>query len=169
MTAFNPFTVILTQNQLEGLNYVDWKQNLDIVLIAKEYKFVLDEVCPEKPREDATDDEHKAYQKWVKADETAGCYILASMLDVLQHQHQSMESTYDILENLKEMFGDQNRAAKHTAMKILLNTKMVEDSSVRDHFRLNYNMNKMDLSLAKLLNELQSKRLFSRNKLLMWH
>ncbi|XP_075077007.1 uncharacterized protein LOC107828020 [Nicotiana tabacum] len=145
MTAFNPLTAILTQNKLEGPNYVDWKRNLDIVLIAEEYKFVLDE-------------------------------------------HQSMESAYDILENLKEMFGDQNRAAKQTAMKALLNTKMVEGSSVRDHvmkmmsllnelevlganidkdmqvemilqtlpdsfqqFRLNYNMNKMDLSTSSSL------------------
>ncbi|XP_019230104.1 PREDICTED: uncharacterized protein LOC109211059 [Nicotiana attenuata] len=99
------------RNKLESLNYVDWKQNLDIVLIAEQYKFVLDEVCPEKPRDDATDDEQKAYQKWVKADEMAQCYISESM-SVLQHQHQSMESAYDILENLKEMFGDQNRAAK---------------------------------------------------------
>nr|XP_018625552.1 uncharacterized protein LOC108944735 [Nicotiana tomentosiformis] len=123
----------------------------------------------------------------------ARCYILASMSNVLQHQHQSIESAYDILENLKEMLRDQNRAAKQTAMKALLNTKMIEGSSVRDHvlkmmsllnelevlgpntdkdtqvemilqtlpdnfqqFSLNYNMNKMDLSLAKLLNELQS-------------
>nr|XP_009618101.1 uncharacterized protein LOC104110340 [Nicotiana tomentosiformis] len=48
------------------------------------------------------------------------------MSNVLQHQHQSMESAYDILENIKEMFGDQNRAATHTTMKALLNTKMVE-------------------------------------------
>nr|XP_016502796.1 PREDICTED: uncharacterized protein LOC107820943 [Nicotiana tabacum] len=193
MTAFNPLTAILTQNKLEGPNYVDWKRNLDIVLIAEEYKFVLDEVCPEKPGDDATDDEQKAYQKCIKVDEMARCYILASMSNVLQHHHQSMESAYDILENLKEMFGDQNRAAKQTAMKALVNTKMIEGSSVRDHvlkmmsllnelevlganidkdtqvemilqtlpdsfqqFRLNYNMNKMDLSLAKLLNELQS-------------
>ncbi|XP_019262041.1 PREDICTED: uncharacterized protein LOC109239900 [Nicotiana attenuata] len=194
MTAFNPLTTILTQNKLEGSNYVDWKRNLNIVLIAEEYKFVLDEVCPEKPGDDATDDGQKAYQKWVKADEMVRCYILASMSNVLQRQHQSMESAYDILENLKEIFGDQNCAAKQTAMKALLNTKMVEGSSVRDHvlkmmsllnelevlganidkdtqvemilqtlpdsfqqFRLclNYNMNKMDLSLAKLLNELQ--------------
>ncbi|XP_019241520.1 PREDICTED: uncharacterized protein LOC109221498 [Nicotiana attenuata] len=149
---------ILTQNTLEGPEYVDWKRNLDIVLIAEEYKFVLAEVCPEKPGDDATDDEQKAYQKWIKADEMARCYILASMSNVLQHQHQSMESAYDILENLKEMFGDQNRAAKQTAMKALLNTKMVEGSStLHDSFQqfcLNYNMNKMDLSLAKLLNEL---------------
>ncbi|XP_070011402.1 uncharacterized protein LOC107761707 [Nicotiana tabacum] len=97
MTAFNPLTAILTQNKLE-----------------------------ENPGDDAMDDEQKVYQKWVKADEMARCNILASMSNVLQYQHQSMESAYDILENLKEMFGDQNRGAKQTAMKALLNTKMVE-------------------------------------------
>uniref|UniRef100_A0A1S3XW22 Polyprotein n=1 Tax=Nicotiana tabacum TaxID=4097 RepID=A0A1S3XW22_TOBAC len=109
------------------------------------YKFVLDEKCPEKPGDDATDDEQKAYQKWIKADEMARCYILASISNVLQNQHQSMKSAYDILENLKEMFGDQNRAAKQTAMKALLNTKMVEGSSVRDHV----------LKMMSLLNELE--------------
>ncbi|XP_070019568.1 uncharacterized protein [Nicotiana sylvestris] len=104
MIAFNSLTAILTQNKLEGPNYVDWKQNLDIVLTAEQYKFLLDEVCPEKSRDDVTDDEQKAYHKWIKADEMARCYILASMSNVLQHQHQSIESVYDILENLKEMF-----------------------------------------------------------------
>ncbi|XP_018626862.2 uncharacterized protein [Nicotiana tomentosiformis] len=116
----------------------------------------------------------------------ARCYILASMANVWQHQHQSMGFAYDMLESLKEMFGEKNRTAKKTSMKALLNTKMAEGSSVRDHvlkmmsllnelevlgvvidkesqrpdsfqqFLLNYNMNKMDLSLAKLLNELQA-------------
>ena len=192
MSSFNPLTTILNQNKLEGPNYVDWKRNLDIVLTAEGFKFVLVEECPIRSA-DPTDDETKAYDKWVKADEMARCYILASMANVLQHQHQSMTSAYDMLESLKEMFGEQNRAAKQTAMKALLTTKMAEGSSVREHilkmmsllneleilgavidkesqvemvlqtlpdsfqqFRLNYNMNKMDLSLAKLLNELQA-------------
>ncbi|XP_019260284.1 PREDICTED: uncharacterized protein LOC109238305 [Nicotiana attenuata] len=176
MSSFNPLTSILNQNKLEGPNYVDWKRNLDIVLTAEGYKFVITEECPEKP-ENATDDQVKAYDKWVKADEMARCYILASMANVLQHQNKSMGSAYDMLESLKEMFGEQNRAAKQTAMKALLNTKMAEGSSVLgavidkesqvemvlqtlpdsfQQFRLNYNMNKMDLSLAKLLNELQA-------------
>ncbi|XP_070039190.1 uncharacterized protein [Nicotiana tomentosiformis] len=145
MAAFNPLTVIPTPNKLEGPNSVDWKQNLDIVLIAEEYKFVLDEVCPEKPRDDGMDDEQKAYRKSVKANEMVRCYILASMSNVLQHQYQSMESAYDILKNLKEMFVDQNRAAKQTAMKALLNTKMVEGSYVRDYV----------LKMMSLLNELE--------------
>ncbi|XP_019237593.1 PREDICTED: uncharacterized protein LOC109217784 [Nicotiana attenuata] len=150
--------------------------NLDIVLTAEGYKFVITEECLEKP-ENATDDQVKDYDKWFKADEMARCYILDSMVNVLQHQHQSMGSAYDMLESLKEMFGEQNCAAKQTAMKALLNTKMDEGSKVLgavidkesqvemvlqtlpdsfQNFFLNYNMNKMDLSLAKLLNELQA-------------
>ncbi|XP_016507741.1 uncharacterized protein LOC107825399 [Nicotiana tabacum] len=192
MSSFNPLTSILNQNKLEGPKYVDWKKNLDIVLTAEGYKFVITDECPRKPK-NATDDQVKAYDKWVKVDEMARCYILASMANVLQHQHQSMRSAYDMLKSLKEIFGEQNHAAKQTAMKVLLNTKMAEGSSVRDHvlkmmsllnelevlgamidkesqvemvlqtlpdsfqqFCLNYNMNKMDLLVAKLLNELQT-------------
>ncbi|WKA13445.1 hypothetical protein VitviT2T_030743 [Vitis vinifera] len=191
MTSFNPLANILTQNKLEGPNYVDWKRNLDILQTAEEYKFVLSEVCLEKPGEGATQDQIKAHQKWVKADEMARCYILASMSNVLQHQHQKMDTTYDILENLKEMFGDQTSAVRQNALREILTSKMEEGTQVRTHvlkmmsllndmevlgaevdkatqiemvlntlppsfqqFRLNYNMNKMDFTMSKLLNEL---------------
>ncbi|XP_009587131.1 uncharacterized protein [Nicotiana tomentosiformis] len=121
------------------------KRNLDIVLIAEVYKFVITKECPEKTDEDATDDQVKAYGKWVKVDEMARCYILVSMANVLQHQHLSVGSAYDMLESLKVMFGEQTRAAKQTAMKALLNTKMAEGSSVRDHV----------LKMMCLLNELE--------------
>ncbi|KAH0698924.1 hypothetical protein KY284_013139 [Solanum tuberosum] len=144
MSHFNPLSSILNQNKLEGPNYVDWKRNLDIVLTSEGYKFVLVEECPIKSA-DPTDEEVQAYDKWVKADEMARCYILASMANVLQHQHQSMTSAYDMLVSLKEMFGEQNRAAKQTAMKALLTTKMAEGSSVREHV----------LKLMNYLNELE--------------
>ncbi|KAH0716824.1 hypothetical protein KY290_013392 [Solanum tuberosum] len=70
------------------------------------YKYVLVEKCLEKP-ENAPDDQVSAYDKWVKADEMAKCYILASMENVLQHQHQSMTSAFDMLESLKEIFGEE--------------------------------------------------------------
>ncbi|XP_075101767.1 uncharacterized protein LOC142177200 [Nicotiana tabacum] len=115
MSSFNPLTSILNQNKLEGPNYVDWKRNPDIILTAEGYKFVITEECPKKP-ENATDD-----------------------------QHQSMRSAYDMLESLKEMLGEQNHAAKQTSMKPLLNTKMTEGSSVRDHV----------LKMMSFLNELE--------------
>ena len=55
--AFNPLAVILKENKLIRPNYIDWKRNLDIVLTAEEYKFVLTEVCSQQTSEEATDEE----------------------------------------------------------------------------------------------------------------
>ncbi|XP_057965421.1 uncharacterized protein LOC131155983 [Malania oleifera] len=106
--AFNPLAIILKENKLVGPNYIDLKRNFDIILTVKEYKYVLAEVCPHKPSEEATDEETQTYQKWIKADEMVWYYILASMSNVLQHQHQSMPSAYDIMQSLTKMLGYQN-------------------------------------------------------------
>ncbi|KAH0706143.1 hypothetical protein KY289_011219 [Solanum tuberosum] len=99
---------------------------MNIVLTSEDYKFVLVEECPIKSA-DPIAEEVQASDKWVKVDKMARCYILASMANVLQHHHQSMTSSYNMLASLKEMFGEQNRAAKQTSMKALLTTKMAED------------------------------------------
>ena len=61
---FSPLIAILNQNKLTGPNFVDWKWNLDIVLIAKEYKFVLSEPCPDFPALDAPSEERQQYDRW---------------------------------------------------------------------------------------------------------
>ena len=43
-----------------------------------------------------------------------------------------MLTAYDILLNVKEMFGEQNRAARQVVMKALINTKMAEGTPVHD-------------------------------------
>ena len=73
------------------------------------------------------------------------CYILASMSNILQHQHQSMPTAYDMMMNLKEIFGDQTCFARQKAMKDLMNTTIAETTSVRDHV----------LKMIGLLNELE--------------
>ncbi|KAH0635975.1 hypothetical protein KY290_036375 [Solanum tuberosum] len=64
MSHFNPLSSILNQNKLESPNYVYWKRNLDIVITSEGFKYVLVEGCPIKSV-DATDEEIKAYEKWV--------------------------------------------------------------------------------------------------------
>ena len=61
------------------------------------------------------------------------CYILTSMSNILQHQHENMAIAYDMMMNLKEMFGEQNRAGRQVDMRALLNTKMIEGTPVLDH------------------------------------
>ena len=109
---FNPLSVILKGNKLTRPNYIDWKRNLNLVLTAEEYKFVLTDVCPPPPDSNSSKEEVEAYQHWRKVDEMTRCYILAFMSNILQHQHENMATAYDMMMNLKEMFGDQNRAGR---------------------------------------------------------
>ncbi|KAH0658290.1 hypothetical protein KY285_026837 [Solanum tuberosum] len=165
MSHFHPLSSILNQNKLDGPNYVDWKRNLDIVLTFEGYKVVMVEECPIKSA-DPTDEEFQAYDKWVKADEMARCYIIASMANVLQHQHQSMTPAYDMLASLQEMFEHVLKLMSYLNELEILGAEIVKESQVEmilqtlpdsfQQFRLNYNMNKMDMSLVKLLNELQA-------------
>ena len=111
-SSFNPLFVILKENKLAGPNYINWKRNLNLVLTAEEYKFVLTDVCLPTPSSDSSKEDVEAYQQWRKADEMARCYILASMSNILQHQHENMATAYDMMMNLKEIFGEQNRAGR---------------------------------------------------------
>ena len=44
-----------------------------------------------------------------------------------------MSTAYDIVMSLKEIFGDQNCAARQVAMKELMNTNMAEGTPDRDY------------------------------------
>ena len=64
--SFNPLAIIFNQNKLIGPNYVDWKRNLDIVLIVKCYKHVLNEECPDLPNANAPRLERERYENGLK-------------------------------------------------------------------------------------------------------
>ncbi|XP_077251935.1 uncharacterized protein LOC143891186 [Tasmannia lanceolata] len=55
------------------------------------------------------------------------------MSNVLQQQHVGMASSKDIMHNLRELLGEQNRSARQIAIKGLVSPKMVERTLVRDH------------------------------------
>ena len=132
--SFNPLSTILKDNKLTGTNYVDRKKKLNLVLTAEDCAFVLTEICPSPPASISTPEEDAAYHKWQKADKLARCYILASMSNVLQQQHERMLTAYDILLNVKKMFGEQGRAVRQVAMKALLNTKIAERPQYKNMF-----------------------------------
>ncbi|XP_057953978.1 uncharacterized protein LOC131148275 [Malania oleifera] len=90
-------------------------------------------------------------------------------------EHQFMPSAYDIMQNLKEMFGDQNPAGKGTPIRdhvlkmigLLNELEILGDEidvetqfdivlqSLPDSFKY-FCMNKLSYSLAELLKELQA-------------
>ena len=56
------------------------------------------------------------------------------MLRIMQHEHESMHIAYDIMVNLKVMFGDQDHDDRQDVIKVFLNTKMTKGTPVRISF-----------------------------------
>ena len=89
---------------------------MDIVLTADGYKFALTSPKPQEPGSDSSVEDKANYDKWVKANDMAKCYILASVSNVIQHQHQYYTVASDIMFSIKEMFGTQGRLERQKAM-----------------------------------------------------
>ncbi|GKV12657.1 hypothetical protein SLEP1_g23780 [Rubroshorea leprosula] len=126
MNNFSPLAKILDENRFKGPNYSDWKRNLNIVLTAEKLVHVLNEEPPIMLELGADKDAQEDYQLWFDHDSLAKCYLLASLENRLQKQHEKMATAKDIMASLKEMFGQQNCSTRQSTMKGLMSTKMTE-------------------------------------------
>ena len=134
--SLNTLLTILSSNKLEGDNYVDWKSNLDIVLIVDKHTWVLTIPCPPQTNDDSTQEDKDALAAWLRFDELTRCYILPSMNNVLQQQHRDIETAADMLYNLHRVCGGQGRQAREQAVRQLMNCHMKAGTPVRDHMML---------------------------------
>ena len=91
---------ILDAHKLTGPNFADWLRNLKIVLRVEKLEYVLNSP---KPADDAHDDEHVVYRKWIDDANVAQCIMLASMNIELQKQHEHMDA-HTILTHLQELY-----------------------------------------------------------------
>ena len=86
----------------------------------------------------------------------AKCYILASILNVLQHQMQDVGLASNIMLSLKEMFGEQGHSTRQETMRQIYNTNMAEGALVRQHcLKMIFNLNTLEVLGAKIDGESQ--------------
>ncbi|GAV92870.1 UBN2_3 domain-containing protein [Cephalotus follicularis] len=122
----NPLTVILEKNQLKDQNYMDWLRNVKIVLNSDDIDYVLKAPMPALPAEDASIKDHAIYKKWVADEKKVRSYLMASMSNALQVQHESMRDSREILLHLHELYGETSRNARFHLTAELYGTKMAE-------------------------------------------
>ncbi|RVW76960.1 Retrovirus-related Pol polyprotein from transposon TNT 1-94 [Vitis vinifera] len=137
---------------------------MNILLINENYHFVLKEDCPPVPPANASKAVSEEYNRWIIANNKTRCYLLAAMNEVLRTKHEGLETAREIMESLQQMFGRPSEQARHEAVKAVMNSKMKNGSSVREHvLKMIHHFNeaeingaKIDEKTQKLLNELQS-------------
>ncbi|KAA0038359.1 gag/pol protein [Cucumis melo var. makuwa] len=124
---------LLAFEKLNGDNYAAWKSNLNTILVVDDLRFVLTEECPQTPSSNASQTSRKAYDRWIKANEKACVYILASMSDVLAKKHESLATAKEIMDSLKGMFGQPKWSLRHETIKYIYIKRMKEGTSIKEH------------------------------------
>ena len=132
MSSTNPFRDIMDANHLIGPNFTDWLRNLKILLKSERIAYVLEGDDLVERALDASEDEVWEYQKWQEDSTTVQCYMLASMCNELQRQHEDMEPKAMLL-HFMELFVEQSRTQRYEMSKSLFRARMVESSSVQAH------------------------------------
>ncbi|KAK4850321.1 hypothetical protein QYF36_005646 [Acer negundo] len=124
---------ILKDNTLTGDNYVTWKRKIGLLLQSEKHKFVLTTPKPPVPNNESSIMCRDEYEQWKTSDDMAKCYIMATISDVLQQQHEGMESAGDIMMSLEEMFAMKSRTTKREAVTAFMNLRMKPGQAVKDH------------------------------------
>ena len=97
MAMNNPIIATLSSEKLNDENFVNWKSNMNIVLICENYKFILIKECPFEPTANAPQSIREAYDHWIQANNKVYYYILAAMSDILRIKCEKMETIYEII------------------------------------------------------------------------
>ena len=132
MSTSNPLTKILDTHILIGSNFKDWLRNYRIILNFKKLTHVLDQDPPTMPAR-PTAEQRVSLKKWIDDDNKARYYMLGTMSNDLQRQHENILTIHQMLAHLQELFGEQSRAAKYQVCQRLFKAKMRDGQSVQDH------------------------------------
>ncbi|XP_031116550.1 uncharacterized protein LOC116020210 [Ipomoea triloba] len=164
--ALNPLSKILEENKLTGPNFTDWLRNLRIVLNLEKIGYVLIQdppligIIPDDA--DADVDQlvvHNAnvatFEKWKDDDLRAKSYILASMTNELQRQHEKMPDAKSMVNHLQELYGEHSRIARYEVTKALFRAKLQERGNVGDYV----------LNMIGLLERLEELNIFLDSEL----
>ncbi|KAA0032339.1 gag/pol protein [Cucumis melo var. makuwa] len=101
-----------------------------MIIVIADLCFVLMEEC-HFPTQNAS--QRDPYDHWTKANDKAYLYILASMSDILNKKYEIMVTACQIMDSLREMFGQSFIQIKQNAIKYVYYARMKEDQSVREH------------------------------------
>ncbi|ESR64806.1 hypothetical protein CICLE_v10010288mg, partial [Citrus x clementina] len=101
-------------------------RNLRIVLNYEKISYVLNTPEPNILPEGASEAECVTYQKWQDDDLSARSYIVASMSNELQRQHENMPNPSSMILHLQELYGEQSRTVRYDISKKLFRMRTTE-------------------------------------------
>ena len=106
-------------------------ENLKIILTDEKLSYILYTLDLDPVGQDVIEEEIATYKMCQNDSSTVKCNMLASMINELRRQYESLDILF-ILLNLKELYGEQSRTTRSEISKQLFCTKMSERTSIQD-------------------------------------
>ena len=133
MALSNPIMRLLDKNNLTEPNYKDCLCKPKLVLGMEKILDVLEQHVLESLPEGHSKKEWVTWEEMRDQDLRARTYILASMTNELQHQHEHMTDARSMIANLQELYGEHSQMIRYEISKQLFKAKMIEGTDVGDH------------------------------------
>jgi gag-polypeptide of LTR copia-type len=116
----------------DGTNFTDWFRALTIVLRREKREYALHTPVPAQPAIGCTAEELTKYNKHKEDELDVQSLLVGIMGPELQRRFMDTK-TYDMCEQLKNMFQEQARVEKFKVTRSLLSHKMTEGGSIGSH------------------------------------
>ncbi|KAK8584249.1 hypothetical protein V6N13_109637 [Hibiscus sabdariffa] len=147
---------LLEKEKLNGINFLNWFQNLRIVNKQERKEYVIEESVPDEPTTNAPRADKDKFKKHLDDMLDVSCLMLATMSPELQKQREDMNA-YNMIKNLKEIYEGQARKGGFPLKDELATDVILQ--SLPDSFKpfvLNFNMNEINKTLPQLLDMLRT-------------
>ncbi|XP_042477721.1 uncharacterized protein LOC122059091 [Macadamia integrifolia] len=138
MSSQMNYVILIKDHILTESNYVDRRRNIKLLLTAEGLMFVIED--EELSFLDTMDGEEKvAYELFQQNNSKAKLLILNSIDKTIKDSVKDLSFVKDMLEELKKLYGRQNKHAHHQLVTLLHSTKMTPGISLIDHVMKLYN------------------------------
>ena len=139
MASNSVFAELLRNYKLDGTNFTVWKRKMMFLLTAENIEYVISTAEPNKPADDASDEEKDNYaeelKEWNKDNKKARIFILGSMSDSLAGEYETEVAAHRIMRRLEEDFGEVSLIKVLSLLNRFLTSKMADTTSVNEHLR----------------------------------
>ncbi|XP_031266999.1 uncharacterized protein LOC116125402 [Pistacia vera] len=125
-------SIIEKDERFDGTNFIDWYQNLRIVIKSEKKLYIIDEPVMEVLEPKATPKARDTYQKYLDDADIMQCLLLSSMMSDLQEQYQHLDAS-SIITNLNELFQNRARHKRYEASKTLFRFQISDEAQVGPH------------------------------------
>jgi len=132
-TSFSLRSLLEKQTlKADGSNFTDWFRTLTIVLRREKKEYVLNTPVTAVPAADGKAEDVAKYNKHIEDELDVQSLLVGIMGPELQRRFMDT-NTYDMCDQLKNMFQEQSRVERFKVTKSLISHKLTEGGSVGTH------------------------------------